>query len=204
LTPPTPPQEPDGHNKPTNSTYLAYKTISKLDGYHPISFTPNCQNYFFAQYASGADIVVPDVYPVGNNVSFSTIYNTPCNRTYGCCGAYSPGQRHIHRLTFSGCDNCAGTLDDLATRIKEMMEFTRWTGVHKNFWGVAQAFGGNEFWSRNPTKKEVVQMSKAAVRAGATGMLYWAAPTTQEVWEGTGEVARWVQHGESGTVRDEL
>jgi hypothetical protein len=92
LTPP-PPQEPDGHNKPTNSTYLAYKTISNLDGYHPISFTPNCQNYFFTQYASGADIVVPDVYPVGNNVSFSTIYNTPCNRTYGCCGAYPLDQR---------------------------------------------------------------------------------------------------------------
>jgi hypothetical protein len=85
-----------------------------------------------------------------------------------------------------------------------MTEFARWTGVHKTFWGVAQAFGDAELWSRPPTKKEVVHMSKAAIGAGATGILYWAAPTTEEVWEGTNEVARWVKHGESERVRDEL
>ncbi|KAA8910023.1 hypothetical protein FN846DRAFT_940250 [Sphaerosporella brunnea] len=166
--------EPDGHNDPTNSTYLAYKSINALDGYHPVSFTPNCQNYFFEQYASGADIVVPDIYPVGNNVTFSTVYNTPCNRTYGCCG----------------CDNCLGTLHDLATRIEEMKEFTRWMGTHKIFWGVSQAFGASEFWSRVPTHDEMVDMSRSAIAAGAKGMLYWASPTTDEIWKATSEIAK--------------
>jgi len=170
-------QEPDGHNNPTNTTLVAYNTINALDGYHPISFTPNCQNYFFTQYASGADIVIPDIYPVGLNATFSNVYNTPCNRTYGCCG----------------CDNCAGTLQDLGTRILEVKEFTRWTGTHKTFWGVSQAFGNSEFWKRTPTRDEVVEMSRdAVVRADAKGLLYWSAPTTREIWEGTSEVAKWV------------
>lgn len=166
--------EPDGHNDPTNATLLAYKTIQEIDGYHPISFTPNCQNYFFTQYTSGADIVVPDIYPVGNNPNFSIVYNTVCNRTYGCCG----------------CDNCPGTLHDLGDRINEMREYTRWTGTHKVFWGVGQGFGSAEFWERTPTGEEVVEMSDSAVKAGAKGLLYWSAPTTDDIWKHTAELAR--------------
>lgn len=166
--------EPDGQNNPTNSTLLAYNLIQTLDGYHPISFTPNCQNYFFSQYASGADIVIPDVYPIGNNPTVSTVYHTPCNRTYGCCG----------------CDNCPGTLQDLGTRITEMREYTRWTGTAKTFWGVSQAFGESEFWVREPTGKEMVAMSENAISAGAKGLLYWSAPASREIWEATGKVAR--------------
>ncbi|KAF8243070.1 hypothetical protein K440DRAFT_606648 [Wilcoxina mikolae CBS 423.85] len=189
--------EPDGHNDPTNSTLLAYRTIQEMDGYHPISFTPNCQNYFFTQYASGADIVVPDIYPVGNNPKFSKVYNTVCNRTYGCCG----------------CDNCPGTLQDLGNRINEMREYTRWTGTHKVFWGVGQAFGSAEFWERTPTGEEVVEMSDSAVKAGTKGLLYWSAPTTDDIWKHTAKLARrlnpndswrrWKRHGELRTDADQ-
>lgn len=165
--------EPDGHNDPTNATLVAYRAIMALDGYHPVSMTPNCANYFFAQYASGADIIVPDIYPVGNNLSFSTVYGTACNRTYGCCG----------------CDNCPGTLADLGTRVTEMREYTRWTGSRKAFWGVAQAFGNAEFWSRVPTGREVVRMCETAVAAGASGLLFWSAPTVDDIWLHTSQLA---------------
>lgn len=114
---------------------------------------------------------------MGLNTTFSNVYNTPCNRTYGCCG----------------CDNCPGSLQDLGTRILEMKEYTRWEGTHKAFWGVSQAFGNSEFWTRTPTRAEMVEMSRdTVVRAKAKGLLYWSAPTTREIWEGTADVAKWV------------
>ena len=32
----------------------------------------NCENYYFTQYTSGADIVMQDTYMIGNNVTFSS------------------------------------------------------------------------------------------------------------------------------------
>ncbi|KAI5790373.1 hypothetical protein FPQ18DRAFT_390784 [Pyronema domesticum] len=177
--------EPDGHNDPTNSTLVSYRTISDLDGYHPISYTPNCQNYFFAQYASGSDIVIPDVYPISNNVTFSNRYNTACNRTYGCCG----------------CDNCPGTLADLGDRVREMREFTRLLGMHKTFWAVGQGFGAAEFWERVPTGQEVVTLSEGAVEAGATGLLWWSAPPVAEIWNATSQLAKRLNAGAYASKR---
>jgi hypothetical protein len=71
--------EPDGWEDPLNGTQLAYDTIYGLDsGYHPVSLVLNCQDYFFEQYSAGADIVMQDVYMVGNNVTFSSQWGTVC------------------------------------------------------------------------------------------------------------------------------
>lgn len=75
--------EPDGQGDPLNATSIAYKHIKKVDPYHPVSLVLNCANFYFREYTSGADIILEDIYPVAVNTSFSTVYNTPCNTTYG-------------------------------------------------------------------------------------------------------------------------
>ena len=45
--------------------------------------TLNCQNYYFAEYSAGADILMEDAYPIGINATYSTKWDTPVNRTYG-------------------------------------------------------------------------------------------------------------------------
>ncbi|KAI5778152.1 hypothetical protein EDC01DRAFT_758706 [Geopyxis carbonaria] len=181
--------EPDGHNDATSAPATAYASITRLDGYHPIALTPNCGNYFFRQYTSGADILMPDVYPVAMNHSFSNVYHTECNVTYGCCG----------------CDNCTPPPDELrglGDRVGQMREYVRWTGGWKAFWGVGQGFGGGEFWEREPTGSEVGVMARDAVeRGGVGGLLWWMAPAGEEVYEATREVAAWVK--ERGGYEDE-
>lgn len=41
---------------------------------------------FTSEYTSGADIVMQDTYMIGNNVTFSTQWDTPCTEDYGDCG----------------------------------------------------------------------------------------------------------------------
>lgn len=50
----------------------------------------NCEDFHWAEYTAGADIVLTDPYPIADNMTFSKQYGTACNATYGCCG----------------CDNC--------------------------------------------------------------------------------------------------
>ncbi|KAE9385569.1 hypothetical protein BT96DRAFT_1006920 [Gymnopus androsaceus JB14] len=81
--------EPDGTSDPLNATSLAQSLITSLDGsdgnggagYHPVSLVLNCQNFFWSEYASGADVLLQDTYMIGNNVTFSnqwfhTVYAT--------------------------------------------------------------------------------------------------------------------------------
>ncbi|GAA86884.1 hypothetical protein AKAW_04998 [Aspergillus luchuensis IFO 4308] len=73
--------EPDGKGNPLNSTRLAYDLIRSMDPYHPVSLALNCKDFYYEEYASGADIILSDVYPVATNTSWSTVYDTPCNAT---------------------------------------------------------------------------------------------------------------------------
>jgi hypothetical protein len=119
--------EPDGTSDPLNATRAAYDLIYALDGYHPVSLVLNCQDYEFASYASGADILLQDAYMIGNNVTHSTVWNTPCTPDFGCCG----------------CDNCRGQFEDIGDRIdtfKERMHVLGWERT-KAVWSVPQAFG---------------------------------------------------------------
>lgn len=42
---------------------------------------------FFSSYAAGCDIVLQDTYMIGNNVTFSSVWDTPCTPTFGDCGS---------------------------------------------------------------------------------------------------------------------
>ncbi|KAJ2921655.1 hypothetical protein H1R20_g15440, partial [Candolleomyces eurysporus] len=86
--------EPDGTSDPRNATVRSYHLINSLDGgdstggagYHPVSLVLNCQDYEFSAYANGTDIVMQDVYHIGNNVTFSSEWGTECTPDYGDCG----------------------------------------------------------------------------------------------------------------------
>lgn len=123
--------EPDGPGDPLTATRAAYDLIHELDGYHPVSIALNCADHFFEDYVSGADIILPDIYMIGNNVTFSTKYNTPCTNDFGCCG----------------CDNCEGRFEDISKRLDEARTRLRILGWEKTkfLWAVTQAFGGEEY-----------------------------------------------------------
>jgi hypothetical protein len=122
--------EPDGPGDPPAATRAAYDLIHELDGYHPVSIALNCADHFFEDYVSGADIILPDIYMIGNNVTFSAKYNTPCTKDFGCCG----------------CDNCEGRFEDISKRLDEARTRLRILGWEKTkfIWAVTQAFGGEE------------------------------------------------------------
>jgi len=164
--------EPDGPGDPLTATRAAYDLIHELDGYHPVSIALNCADHFFEDYVSGADIILPDIYMVGNNVTFSTKYNTPCTKDFGCCG----------------CDNCEGRFEDISKRLDEARTRLRILGWEKTklIWAVTQAFGGEEyvpffchvskiyslgsrFWSRPPTGREWLAQALLSINHGARG-----------------------------------
>lgn len=64
----------DGFTDPRGATKNAYDLINELDGYHPVSLCLNCQNFYFKEYTSGADIVLTDPYPIGNRLDYSDLY----------------------------------------------------------------------------------------------------------------------------------
>lgn len=150
--------EPDGMSLPLNETTVAYDLVYDLDGYHPVSLVLNCQDYYWTEYAAGADVVMQDVFMVGNNNSWSTEWNTTCTPDYGDCG----------------CDNCAsiaagdvdavppdsvyygtgyvpensgvGSFFDVSERVgsfRERLEVVGWERT-KTVWTTPQAFGGGK------------------------------------------------------------
>ncbi|KAF2397957.1 hypothetical protein EJ06DRAFT_523356 [Trichodelitschia bisporula] len=119
--------EPDGWGDALDAPLRAADAIRTADPYHPVSLVLNCANFHFGPYAAGADILLTDPYPVGNNASYSTLWDTPCNATYGDCG----------------CDGCIGELKDVARRMDMFREYEGWMrAVEKPLWAVPQVFGG--------------------------------------------------------------
>jgi hypothetical protein len=119
--------EPDGSEDPLNATSMAYSTITSIDVYHPVSLVLNCQDYQFQSYAAGADIILQDTFMIGNNVTWSNEWNTPCTPDYGDCG----------------CDNCKGVFEDISNRMDEYtqrMQILGWE-LEKSLWAVPQGFG---------------------------------------------------------------
>ncbi|KAF2743816.1 hypothetical protein M011DRAFT_409809 [Sporormia fimetaria CBS 119925] len=179
--------EPDGHGDPLNATALAYNHIRKLDPYHPISLVLNCANFYFAEYSSGADILLEDTYPIAVNTSFSTVYNTPCNTTYGCCG----------------CDNChannpaypsytTNAFLDIIERVQDLQRYQEWLGAHakKPIWGVPQAFfDRGSFWERWPSEAESAVMAVLRLNHGAMGIVGWVYPTSEGIERVSGRLA---------------
>lgn len=150
--------EPDGSDDPRNATKVTYDLIYSLDGYHPVSLVLNCEDYYWPEYTAGSDIAMLDVYMVGNNVSFSTMWGTVCTPDYGDCG----------------CDNCVsipagdsasvppnstlppgpvpansgiGTYFNIVDRIStfgDRLQVMGWERT-KAVWSVPQAFGSEAY-----------------------------------------------------------
>lgn len=176
--------EPDGHNTPFGDLVDAYHRINALDGYHPVSLATNCANYFFEAYSHGADILMPDAYSIGVDTERSNIWGTECNRTYGCCG----------------CDNCSPGVGALAERVRSQKEMSRWVGRAAVFWGVAQGFGGEEYWTRSPSAREILAISKAVLAEGVGGLLFWIWPTGSSVQDGGSQVAEYIRRHNIASV----
>ncbi|KAF3765193.1 hypothetical protein M406DRAFT_352117 [Cryphonectria parasitica EP155] len=168
--------EPDGKGNPLNSTGIAYNVIKSLDPYHPISLALNCYDFYYEDYAAGADIITPDVYPISTNLTYSTVYDTVCNATYGCCG----------------CDDCGtGTtvFSDISHRLDEFRRRDSLIGWAKTQWFAPQAFGNETFWTRYPTAPELEVMTLLAVNHGAKAVVNWDFPTSSELSAITSDLA---------------
>lgn len=167
--------EPDGHGDPLNATMIAYDLIKSLDPWHPVSLCLNCFNFYYEEYAAGADIILSDVYPIAVNTSWSEVYGTVCNTTYGCCG----------------CDDCQGTMEDISERLDLFAEYQSWVGSGpKTLWGVPMAFGNESFWHRYPTPAEEVTMTMLSINHNAKGIVMWDYPTTTELSQETSKLSR--------------
>jgi hypothetical protein len=167
--------EPDGNGDPLDSTILAYNAVKAVDPYHPVSLVLNCENFHYKEYATGADIIMTDPYPIGTNMSFSVQYKTVCNSTYGDCG----------------CDNCQGNFGDISNRMNKFRGYQNLIDIGpKTFWGVPQAFGGSEYWSRTPTADEEAAMVMLFINHEAKGIVAWNFPTTQALATVTGKLAK--------------
>lgn len=172
--------EPDGWGHSFASATDAYDLLARQDRYHPTALVLNCQDYYFAEYAAGADILMEDAYPVGINATYSVKWATPVNRTYGDCG----------------CDNCEGSsnLLNVPARVDDFRKYAAWIGgsavVRKPVWAVPQAFSGEQYWSRDPTAEETWAMDLLAFNHGAKGRLAWIYPPSDVLANATSLLAR--------------
>jgi len=167
--------EPDGTSDPLDATVKSSNLITSLDGgdgvggagYHPVSLVLNCQDFQWTAYTSGCDVVLQDAYMVGNNVTFSTVWGTPCTRDYGDCG----------------CDNCGGKFEDISTRMDEFKDrlFINGWERTKAVWTVPQGFGNETYWKRYPTGQEFVVESVLGINHGGLGVVSWDDPTTDDI-----------------------
>jgi len=127
----------------------------------------NCENYFWTEYASGADVVMQDAYMIGNNVTFSSQWDTVCTVDYGDCG----------------CDNCKGNFQDISTRMDEFAQRSFIDGweLEKVIWTVPQGFGNETYWTRYPTGEEWVVESVVGINHGGLGVVSWDDPTPDDI-----------------------
>ncbi len=72
--------------------------------------------------------------------------------------------------------------------------------LEKPVWIVPQAFGGNEWWQREPTAKELRAMTWLSIMHGATGVQYFirhglnSFPKSTTAWNEAGEIALEIKH----------
>ncbi|KAI2465221.1 hypothetical protein F4781DRAFT_38730 [Annulohypoxylon bovei var. microspora] len=177
--------EPDGWQVPFDVTPAAQELIHELDPYHPVAVTLNCQDYYFGEYSVGGDILMADPYPIAINSTFSK-WGTACNTTLGDCG----------------CDNCKGNVQDVSSRLDDLIQYEKWLGR----WPLPkfhnpQAFYGEDYWFRYPTTAEAFVMNALAFNRGAAGIFAWTWPTNEELFDAHSQMAAVVTNA---PVRDFL
>ncbi|KAG1816719.1 uncharacterized protein BJ212DRAFT_1446825 [Suillus subaureus] len=186
--------EPDGTSDPLNATSIAYDLIYSLDGYHPVSLVLNCQDYEWASYTAGTDIVMQDAYMIGNNVTWSNEWNTTCTPDYGDCGcdnclsipagdstAVSPNSTYYGSTV--PANSGIGSYFDISDRVssfKNRLEVMGWERT-KAVWTVPQAFGSAQYWMRTPTGEEWVVQSIMGINQGALGVIPWVDPNPEYI-----------------------
>lgn len=186
--------EPDGTSDPLNATTIAYDLIYSLDGYHPVSLVLNCQDYEWTSYTAGTDIVMQDVYMIGNNVTWSNEWNTTCTPDYGDCGcdncfsipagnsAAVPPNSTYYGTTVPA-NSGIGSYFDISDRVssfKNRLEVMGWERT-KAVWTVPQAFGSAEYWMRTPSGEEWVVQSIMGINQGALGVVPWVDPNPEYI-----------------------
>ncbi|KAH9904888.1 hypothetical protein F4778DRAFT_789590 [Xylariomycetidae sp. FL2044] len=166
--------EPDGWQAPFDLPIAAQSLIHTLDPYHPVAVTLNCQDYYFGEYSSGADILMEDAYPIGINSTFSK-WGTACNATLGDCG----------------CDNCAGAVQDVSSRLDDLAQYEAWLGRWPPLpkYHNPQVFHGEDYWFRDPTPAEARVMNALAFNRGATGIFGWTWPSSDALFETHAQMA---------------
>jgi hypothetical protein len=184
--------EPDGTSDPLNATTLTKDLINSLDGgdgqggsgYHPVSLVLNCENYFWTEYSNGADVLLQDTYMIGNNVTFSSQWNTSCTVDFGDCG----------------CDNCKGNFQDISTRMDEFYErgFIDGWELQKVVWTVPQGFGNETYWTRYPTGEEWVVQSIMGINHGGLGVVSWDDPTSDDIKSSASALSKALTSNSSG------
>lgn len=124
-----------------------------------------------------------DPYPIAINATFSK-WGTPCNATYGDCG----------------CDNCAGSVQDVPRRLDALARYERWHGLWpKTKVHNPQSFHGEDYWFRDPTQAEEVAMHALAFHHAAKSILSWVWPTSDALGAVHGAFAKRVA---TAPVRD--
>ncbi|KAJ2906509.1 hypothetical protein MKZ38_001490 [Zalerion maritima] len=171
---------PDGHQDAFDLGARGYSLLKTLDPYHPVIAVLNCQNYYYPAYSSPADIVIPDAYPMGTSYELSK-WGTACNATYGDCG----------------CDNCAGEVADVASRLDRLARYDEWIGGggqpgrwRKPRMFSPQSFHGEGYWERDPGPQEAWAMSLLALNHGAKGIISWVWPTADALAQAHGELSK--------------
>ncbi|KAG7288913.1 hypothetical protein NEMBOFW57_005273 [Staphylotrichum longicolle] len=174
--------EPDGWQDPFAAPRDAYALVKRLDPYHPVAVTLNCQDYHYAEYSDGAaaDFLMADVYPIGINATWSK-WGTACNATHGDCG----------------CDNCAGAVQDVARRLDDLKRYQAWLGRwRKTVVFNPQSFHGEDYWLRDPSVEESWVMALLALNHDAKGVISWLWPTSEALAGAHGKLASVVTRGE--------
>ncbi|KAF2437565.1 hypothetical protein P171DRAFT_178827 [Karstenula rhodostoma CBS 690.94] len=180
--------EPDGWTDPLNGTLLAYDHIKSIDPYHPVSLVLNCYNFYFKEYTSGADIILEDTYNLIKSSTFSPVYNTACNRTYGDCGC---DYCHVNDTAYPLFVD--RPFEDVVERTRRMYQYQRWLGKKetKPVWGVPQWFyDADSFWGRWATREEAIVLALLRINHGAMGIVGWLFPTSPEVESATTDLAK--------------
>ncbi|KAH3743935.1 carbohydrate binding protein [Pelomyxa schiedti] len=89
-----------------------------------------------------------------------------------------------------GCDECVGSVVDVATRFDTMNKDLYYM---KPLWFIPQLFGNSEHWDREPTGREQEAMTYIALIHGVTGIQSWIHtsefPVSHNAWDRCSELA---------------
>lgn len=120
--------------------YAAYRIVKEMDPKRPVLISLNCM-HSAKIYQHAADIIMVDPYPISIDAG-------PCTPEFGCCG----------------CDDCVGSVQDVANRLDHVAD--QLEDPSKPIWLVAQAFGKELHWSREPTPAELRCMTYLGLQHG--------------------------------------